>query len=284
MAKNETKHKSKYKEAKDMAKSQKIEARKDLKDYTAPDAHGMVPDLVDGVQPLVPRNINGEVLADIENMVPEIKNRVYQDVEEGKYSPREARKVFEKLQIEDTENYIDVMENGVYIKESISKLSEDQKEQLVRKYVRKKIVKVLREQDEPIEEPLEDTPPAEDPGMAAPPAEEPTGETPEPIDPVDTPEPESSAEDLEKEHLKHIEKSPEYFKEYLAIHQQSMNIPLFVQKGLDPLLDIIFSTVDDEMRPKALNMIKQALRTAPKDYAKKETEDLENIDSENDIA
>ena len=27
------KHKSKYKEAKDMAKSQKIEARKDLKDY-----------------------------------------------------------------------------------------------------------------------------------------------------------------------------------------------------------------------------------------------------------
>ncbi len=74
MAKNETKHKSKYKEPKDFKASQQIAARKDLKDYTAPDAHGMVPDLVKGIQELVPRNINGKVLEDIENMIPEIKN------------------------------------------------------------------------------------------------------------------------------------------------------------------------------------------------------------------
>ena len=49
------KHKSKWKAPKDEAKSQKPEARKDLKDYTAPDAHGMVPNLVSGVQPLVAR-------------------------------------------------------------------------------------------------------------------------------------------------------------------------------------------------------------------------------------
>jgi hypothetical protein len=185
MAKNETKHKSKWKEAKDTSKSLKPETRKDLKDYTAPDAHGMVPNLVDGVQPLVPRNINGKVLEDIENMVPEIKNRLYKKVEDGEYSPKQAREVFEKLQIEDSEGYLDVMENGVYnIKESINRLSESQKEKLVRMYVRNKIVKVLQEQPTPPADPMADpmaTPPADpmaDP-MATPPAdtEQPAEET-----------------------------------------------------------------------------------------------------------
>jgi hypothetical protein len=185
MAKNETKHKSKWKEAKDTSKSLKPETRKDLKDYTAPDAHGMVPNLVDGVQPLVPRNINGKVLEDIENMVPEIKNRLYKKVEDGEYSPKQAREVFKKLQIEDSEGYLDVMENGVYnIKESINRLSESQKEKLVRMYVRNKIVKVLQEQPTPPADPMADpmaTPPADpmaDP-MATPPAdtEQPAEET-----------------------------------------------------------------------------------------------------------
>lgn len=181
MAKNETKHNSKYTKPKNFEASQKIAARKDLKDYTAPDAHGMVPNLVDGVQPLVPRNINGEVIDDIENMVPEIKNRLYKKVEEGEYSPKQAREVFEKLQIEDSEGYLDAMENGVYnIKESINKLSESQKEKLVRMYVRNKIAKVLKEQTEtppadpladPMADPMADTPPAPDAG--APDATEP---------------------------------------------------------------------------------------------------------------
>jgi len=153
------KHKSKYKEAKDMAKSQKIEARKDLKDYTGDEAHGMVPNLVKGIQELVPRNINGEVIEDIENMVPKIKERLYKKVEEGDYSPEHARKVFEKLQIEDTEGYLEAMEKGVYkIKESISKLTESQKEKLVRMYIRNKIVKVLKEQADPTADPTAELP------------------------------------------------------------------------------------------------------------------------------
>jgi len=177
MAKNETKHKSKWKEAKDTSKSLKPESRKDIKDYTAPDADGMVPNLVKGIQELVPRNINGEVIDDVENMVPKIKDHIYKKVEEGDYSPEHARKVFKKLQIEDSEGYLDAMENGVYsIKESINKLSESQKEKLVRMYVRKKIVKVLREQAAPPADPMADpmadpsAPPAPDAGAAPPPA------------------------------------------------------------------------------------------------------------------
>ena len=181
MAKNETKHKSKYTKPKNFEASQKIEARKDLKDYTGDEAHGMVPELVKGPQKLVPRNINGEVIEDIENMVPKIKERLYKKVEEGDYSPEHARKVFEKLQIEDTEGYLDAMENGVYdIKESVSKLSESQKEKLVRMYVRNKIAKVLQEQT-PADVPEETPPP---PPEETPP---PTEETPPPPPGEETP-------------------------------------------------------------------------------------------------
>ena len=113
MAKNETKHKSNYTKPKDEAKSLKPETRKDIKDYTGDEAHGMVPNLVKGIQELVPRNINGEVIDDVENMVPKIKDHIYKKVEEGDYSPEHARKVFKKLQIEDSEGYLDAMENGV---------------------------------------------------------------------------------------------------------------------------------------------------------------------------
>ena len=180
MAKNETKHKSKYTKPKDEAKSHKHETRKDIKDYTAPDADGMVPNLVKGIQELVPRNINGEVIDDVENMVPKIKDHIYKKVEEGDYSPEHARKVFKKLQIEDSEGYLDAMENGVYsIKESVNRLSESQKEKLVRMYVRNKIAKVLREQAalpaDPMVDPMTDPTAAPDVG-ATPPAD--AGATP----------------------------------------------------------------------------------------------------------
>ena len=183
MAKNETKHKSKWTTPKDEAKSHKPETRKDIKDYTAPDADGMVPNLVKGIQELVPRNINGEVIDDVENMVPKIKDHIYKKVEEGDYSPEHARKVFEKLQIEDSEGYLDAMENGVYsIKESINRLSESQKEKLVRMYVRNKIAKVLQEQAAPTAEPTADpmADPMDDP-MADPTAAPEAGATP-PVD------------------------------------------------------------------------------------------------------
>tara|TARA_R110000764_G_scaffold58038_1_gene126200 strand:+ start:93 stop:1055 length:963 start_codon:yes stop_codon:yes gene_type:complete len=154
------KHKTKYKEPKDMAKSQKAETRKDIKDYTSEDNYGMVPNSTKQMQPLVARKYATEVIDDVENMVPKITDRLYKKVEEGEYTAEHARKVFEKLQIADTEGFLKKLErinhgaitnslvkpeNEETIKESVSKLSESEKEQVIRKYVRNKIAKVLRE-------------------------------------------------------------------------------------------------------------------------------------------
>ena len=154
------KHKTKYKSPKDLEKSTKLNTRKDIKDYTGDDAHGMVPNLSKGVQPLVVRKYATDVLDDVENMVPKIVDHIYKKVEDGEYSPEHARKVFEKMQLAGTEDYIKKLdridhvaitnslvkpENEETIKESISKLSADQKEQVIRKYVRNKIAKILRE-------------------------------------------------------------------------------------------------------------------------------------------
>lgn len=154
------KHKTKYKSPKDLEKSTKPNTRKDIKDYTGEEAHGMVPNLSKGVQPLVVRKYATDVLDDVENMVPKIVDHIYKKVEEGEYSPEHARKVFEKMQLAGTEEYIKKLEridhvaitnslvkpeNEETLKESISKLSEEQKEQVIRKYVRNKIAKILRE-------------------------------------------------------------------------------------------------------------------------------------------
>ena len=154
------KHKTKYKEPKDMAKSQKAETRKDIKDYTSEDNYGMVPNSTKQMQPLVARKYATEVIDDVENMVPKITDRLYKKVEQGEYTAEHARKVFEKLQIADTEGFMKKLErinhgaitnslvkpeNEETIKESISKLSKSEKEQVIRKYVRNKIAKVLRE-------------------------------------------------------------------------------------------------------------------------------------------
>ena len=68
MAKTQ-KHKSKYKIPEDFKKSQKAETRKDLKDYTLEDKDGkMNPGASGKKEALVPRNINGEVIDDSENI------------------------------------------------------------------------------------------------------------------------------------------------------------------------------------------------------------------------
>ena len=167
------KHKTKYKSPKDLEKSTKLNTRKDIKDYTGDDAHGMVPNLSKGVQPLVVRKYATDVLDDVENMVPKIVDHIYKKVEDGEYSPEHARKVFEKMQLAGTEDYIKKLdridhvaitnslvkpENEETIKESISKLSADQKEQVIRKYVRNKIAKILRENYVMEQEDATDTP------------------------------------------------------------------------------------------------------------------------------
>ena len=187
------KHKTKYKSPKDLEKSTKPNTRKDIKDYTGEEAHGMVPNLSKGVQPLVVRKYATDVLADVENMVPKIVDHIYKKVEEGEYSPEHARKVFEKMQLAGTEEYIKKLEridhvaitnslvkpeNEETLKESISKLSEEQKEQVIRKYVRNKIAKILRESYVFEQEDATDT------------------DTPEPVD-VDVDTPDTDAPDVD---------------------------------------------------------------------------------------
>ena len=294
MAKNETKHKSKYTKPKDEAKSHKPETRKDIKDYTAPDADGMVPNLVKGIQKLVPRNINGEVIDDVENMVPKIKDHIYKKVEEGDYSPEHARKVFEKLQIEDSDGYLDAMENGVYsIKESVNRLSESQKEKLVRMYVRNKIVKVLQEQGEtpPAEEtPVDDTetptpdatPTPDDTATpdATPDATTTPDATPDATTTPETPETpdvEIDPKKAEEEKLQLVSKSPELFSDYLELKKVDMNILALVKAGMKPLLKSLAS-IDDKEQKQAQRMAIKAITNLKKDFGP----ELKDQDSEKD--
>ena len=128
------KHKSKYKAPKDLEKSQKPPTRKDLKDYTHDDKDGgMNPYSTKEMQDLVLRKVDKEVIDNIQNMVPEIKHRVYQDVKTGKYSQKEAKKIFKKLQIEDSESYLEPaqsIEEGVIamsLQEHVDSLNQNQK-------------------------------------------------------------------------------------------------------------------------------------------------------------
>lgn len=207
------KHKTKYKSPKDLEKSTKPNTRKDIKDYTGEDAHGMVPNLTKGVQPLVLRKYATDVIDDVENMVPKIIDHIYKKVEEGEYSPEHARKVFEKLQLAGTEDYIKKLEridhvtvtnsltkpeNEESLKESIAKLSEDQKEQILRTYIRSKIAKVLRENYVFEQEDTEAAPEA-DIDVDTPEADTDTPEadtdTPEADVDIDTPEADTDVDD-----------------------------------------------------------------------------------------
>jgi len=208
------KHKTKYKAPKDMEKSLKPETRKDIKDYTSEDNYGMVPNSTKQIQPLVARKYATEVIDDVENMVPKITDRLYKKVESGEYTADHARKVFEKLQIADTDGFLKKLErinhgaitnslvkpeNEETIKESVSNLSESEKEQVIRKYVRNKIAKVLREnyvfEQEGEAAPEADAPEADAPEADAPEADAPEADVETPDVDTDTPEDAPAADD-----------------------------------------------------------------------------------------
>jgi hypothetical protein len=159
------KHKSKYKAPKDMEKSQKIQARKDLKDYTHDDKEGaMNPKSTGEKQHMVSRKTDKTVIDDVENMVPKMtdKDRTYKKLEDGDYDPKHAAKHFKDNQKQDTKDYLEKLEDidhGVTTKElqeKLNRLSEENKERLVREYIRRKIALMIQEQeqtDEPTTEP-----------------------------------------------------------------------------------------------------------------------------------
>jgi len=200
------KHKSKYKAPKDLEKSQKPKARKDLKDYTADDKDGgLNPKSTKDKQLNVLRKTD-KAVQDDGKMLPTYNadDRLYKDLEDGEWDPKTAAKRLKKRQDAEEKQVEDVLQD------KIENLTREQKEILVREYIRRKIAKVLREQAEtPEEEAPAEEMPAEEP-VAAP--TEPTAEpaptdtaAPAPIDtatapapaPTDTaaPAPEASAEE-----------------------------------------------------------------------------------------
>ena len=134
-------------------KNDKHKARKDLKDYTIDkEVEGMVPNASGEPLPEVPRKDDKEVIDDVENMVPKVKDsdRVYvtKDMEDGDSKmPSKALKQLVKHQEEDAKELIDTLskKDGGYMTQ-IEKLTKEQKEQLVKEIVKRKVVKFLDEQ------------------------------------------------------------------------------------------------------------------------------------------
>ena len=190
-------------------KNEKHKARKDLKDYTIDkEVEGMVPNASGEPMPEVPRKDDKEVIDDVENMVPNVKDsdKIYvtKELQDGDSKmPANALKTLVKNQEEDAKELIDTLskKDGGYMTQ-IEKLTKEQKEQLVKEIVKRKVVKFLSEQDdketdnieqpteEPVEEPVADTPePAPAPEAPAEPAD-----SPMPAEPEVTPEPEVAPE------------------------------------------------------------------------------------------
>ena len=164
------KHKSKYKKP----ENTKYKSRKDLKDYTMDDKDGgMNPKSTKEKQLNVLRKTDKEMVdtGDL-NVKYNAEDRLYKDLEKAEYDPKDAAKKLKKRQ--DAEE----KETTAVIKDKIENLTREQKERLVREYVRRKIAKIL------IEQPVTEEPPVEEPTT-----EEPTAEEPVPVDPAATPAP-----------------------------------------------------------------------------------------------
>jgi len=150
------KHKSKYKAPKDLEKSQKPKARKDLKDYTMDDKDGgLNPKSTKDKQLGVLRKTDKEV---VDTGKLDIKydadDRLYTKIEDGEYDPRTAAKRLNKRSEKEEKETADVL------KDKIENLTREQKEQIVREYIRRKINKVLAEQATP---PTDEEQPTEEP-------------------------------------------------------------------------------------------------------------------------
>lgn len=181
-----TKHKSKYKAPKDLEKSQKPKPRKDLKDYTLDDKDEKLnPYSTSEKQSNVLRKTDKEVIDNGDLMLKySDDDRLYAELEDGEYDPKHAAKVLKKRQDAEEKETADVL------KDKIENLTREQKERLVREYIRRKIQKVLLEQTDPAADTPEDTPEAT-------PAEDPTATDPAAAtDPTATPEDPAAATDV----------------------------------------------------------------------------------------
>lgn len=185
------KHKSKYKSPTDLEKSQKPKPRKDLKDYTHDDKDEKLnPYSTEEKQKNVLRKTDKPVI-DNGDMVPELKDADRAYLPDGKHDVKHAAKVMSKRQEEDEKA------NKKNIKDKIENLTREQKEHIIRQYVRNTVARILKEQEEaePTEEPIEEPAATEEPAApeatpAAPVAATPAPAAEEPqAEPAPTEEP-----------------------------------------------------------------------------------------------
>lgn len=183
------KHKSKYKEPKDLEKSQKIKPRKDLKDYTMDDKKGGLNPKSNG--DTIPNLLRKTDKPMVDDGSYDIKwnadDRLYDDLENGEYDPKHALKRLKKREDTEEKEIADVIKDKKEnltresLRDRIKKLTAEQKEALVKEYVRRRVTSILREQTEktPTETPEEEIPVA-DPTAAAttPTTDVPAAETP----------------------------------------------------------------------------------------------------------
>lgn len=158
------KHKSKYKKP----ENKKPTYRKDIKDYTLDDKEGGLNPKTTGDAHLTTFRKTDKEMQDDGKMYPTYKDddRLYKDLEDGEYDPKTAAKRLQKRQDAEEKDLKDLM-----VKEKVEKLTREQKEELIREYIRRKITKVLTEQ----------------PAAPAPEEEEPAADTPAEELPVEEP-------------------------------------------------------------------------------------------------
>jgi hypothetical protein len=177
------KHKSKYKKP----ENTKYKSRKDLKDYTMDDKdEKMNPKSTGEKQSNVLRKTDKPMVDDGKMDVKwNADDRLYKDLEDGEYDGKHAAKVLKKRQDDGEKS------SEKNLKDKYYNLTREQKERLVREYLRRKIEKVLFEQETPEEapEPNAEVPAPEAPAPEAPaPAPEAPAPAPAPVDPAAAPE------------------------------------------------------------------------------------------------
>jgi len=183
------KHKSKYKKP----ENKKPTYRKDLKDYTFDDKAGKLNPRTTGDKQLNVLRKTDKEMQDDGKMYPTYAtdDRLYKDIEDGDYDPKTAAKRLKKRQDAEEKSVTDTL------KDKIENLTREGKERLVKEYIRRNIIKLLKEQvTPPVEEPVDPAAAPVDPAAAPadPAAAPPTDTAAPPTDTAAPPAPATPAE------------------------------------------------------------------------------------------
>ena len=273
------KHKSKYKKP----ENKKPTYRKDLKDYTLDDKEGKLnPHSTKEKQSNVLRKTDKELVDDGKFDVKyNADDRLYKDLEDAEYDPKHAAKVMKKRQEKDEKD------NAKNIKDRIENLTREQKERLVREYVKRKFITALFEQAPPAPEeeapadetptepiPAEPTPTADAPAPTdieaepAPPPAPDASAAPAMLEPAATPAPEASAEEpaaaspeeKAKEDIAKQKIALKYWEEMLGSQTGPNSL---VDTGFDPLAKALGNLSSKDLRLAKIMILRRLSKIHP---------------------